>query len=370
MKVLITGGAGFIGSHTADLLLEKGYSVCVLDSLEPPVHRGKKKPDYISDDIEFILGNVRNKNDVEKALRGVEVVFHLAAYQDYLTDFSKFAFVNEGGTALLYEVIVNKKLPIKKVILASSQAVYGEGKYECSTHGVYYPSPRQLSQLEKKEWDIKCPRCGNCMRPLSIDESRVNPHNQYAISKYSQELYAMTLGQRFGIPTVILRYSITQGPRQSYYSAYSGILRIFTMCLLNDMPPVVYEDGRQFRDYVSVRDVAEANILALEDNSADFQVFNVGGDRATTVLEYAELLSTLLGKDIKPEIRGEFRFGDSRHTVSDSSKLRDIGWQPKIALDKTIREYIDWVMGQETVSKYDTEAEKLMKRQGVVRSTN
>lgn len=366
--MLVTGGAGFIGSHTADLLLEKGHEVRVLDSLEPPVHRQRLKPSYISNDVEFILGDVQNKNDMERALRGVSAVFHLAAYQGYLTDFSRFASVNDSGTALLYEVIVNEHLPIEKVILGSSQAVYGEGKYECSTHGVQYPPARNLSELEKGEWDIKCPACHEGMESVPTDEARVNPHNQYAISKYSQELYALTLGKRFDIPTVVLRYSITQGPRQSFYNAYSGILRILTIRLLNNHAPIIYEDGKQLRDYVYVKDVAEANLLALENDSANFEVFNVGGNKATTVLEYAKLLIAVLGKDVELRSSGEFRFGDIRHIVSDISRLGGLGWQPKTPLEQVIREYIEWVQQQAEVSDYYAEAERVMKQQGVLRS--
>ena len=305
---------------------------------------------------------------MERALRGVNAAFHLAAYQGYLTDFSKFALVNDSGTALLYEVIVNEHLPIEKVILGSSQAVYGEGKYECPTHGVQYPPPRELSQLEREEWEVKCPLCKESMRTLHTDESRVNPHNQYAISKYSQELYALTLGKRFDIPTVVLRYGITQGPRQSFSNAYSGILRIFTTRLLNGLPLVIYEDGQQLRDYVDVRDVAQANLLVLENDSANFGVFNVGGSKATTVLEYAKLLISVLEEDIKPHSRGEFRFGDTRHIVTDISKLKRLGWQPKTSLEQIINEYLEWVRKQADISDHYGEAEKVMRRQGVIRS--
>ena len=368
MKVLITGGAGFIGSHTADLLLERGHEVRILDSLEPPVHPQRQKPEYVPNDVVFILGDVQNESDIEKALRGIEAVFHLAAYQGYLTRFSKFALVNDGGTALLYEVIVNEHLPIEKVILGSSQAVYGEGKYECPSHGIQYPPTRELSQLEREEWEIKCPLCQGSTKPLHTDESKVNPHNQYAISKYSQELYALTLGKRFSIPTVVLRYSITQGPRQSFYNAYSGILRIFTMRLLSNLPPIIYEDGQQLRDYIHVRDVVEANLLVLENDSANFEVFNVGGSKATTVLEYAKLLISVFGGAIEPQRRGEFRFGDTHHIISDISKLKSLGWQPKTPLDQIIRDYLEWVEKQADVSDYYTQAEKVMRRQGVSRS--
>jgi dTDP-L-rhamnose 4-epimerase len=368
VKVLITGGAGFIGSHTADLLLKKGYEVRIIDSLEPPVHPQREKPDYLHSEIEFILGDVRNGDDLRRVLRGVSAVFHLAAYQGYLTDFSNFAWTNDGSTALLYEVIVNEHLPIEKVVLASSQAVYGEGKYKCRSHGIYYPLPRSIGQLERGEWELTCPVCHDTMESQVTDESKVNPHSQYATSKYSQELYALALGRRFGIPSVALRYSITQGPRQSYYNAYSGILRIFTSRIFNNLLPTVYEDGKQLRDYVHVKDVAEANVLALENNSVNFGAFNVGGTQAVTVLEYAKLIMSFLGKNEQLACRGEFRLGDTRHIVSDISKLGRLGWRPRIPLQEVIRDYLDWAQRQGAVSDHYSAAEEVMKRQGILRS--
>jgi len=369
MRLLITGGAGFIGSHTADLLLKRGYEVRILDSLEPPVHPQREKPQYIPDDVEFVLGDIRSRSDMEKALRGVNAVIHLAAYQDYLTDFSRFALVNDGGTALLYEIIVSECLPIEKVVLGSSQAVYGEGKYECLEHGIQYPPPRSLEQLERGDWGVKCPICGGKISPLPTDESRVNPHNQYAVSKYSQELYALTLGRRYGIPTVVLRYSITQGPRQSFYNAYSGNLRSFVIRLLSDLPPVIYEDGRQLRDYVYVGDVARANLLALEGDAANFEVFNIGGNRAVSVLEYAAMLIKLMGKDIEPEISGEFRLGDMRHIFSDISKIKTrLRWEPLVPLEEIAREYIAWAGSQPGVKDYYAEAARAMRAMGILRA--
>jgi dTDP-L-rhamnose 4-epimerase len=368
VKVLITGGAGFIGSHTADLLLEKGYEVRVFDNLEPPVHPQKKKPEYLSEGVEFISGDVRSKNDLEKALQGADYVFHLAAYQGYLTDFGKFAFTNDGSTALLYEIIVEKELPVKKIVLASSQAIYGEGKYHCTEHDIQYPSSRSLEQLERGDWDLKCPVCQQLMQPLPTDESKVNPHNQYAVSKYCQELYALTLGKRFGIPTVVLRYSITQGPRQSFYNAYSGILRIFATRLLRNLPPVIYEDGEQLRDYVYVGDVAAANILALESEAANYEIYNVGGTEVLSVSEYAKRLLRVMGKDTTPEIPGEFRCGDVRHIISDISKIKRLGWQPRTSLEQTISEYLGWVMKQPEVGDFYNEASRVMKQMGVIRA--
>ncbi|MDD5288779.1 MAG: NAD-dependent epimerase/dehydratase family protein [Dehalococcoidales bacterium] len=368
MNVLVTGGAGFIGSHTVNLLLSKGHNVRVIDSLYPRIHPQGRKPSYLSDEAEFILGDVCSPSDMEHALQGIDVVYHLAAHQDYLTDFSTFAFVNDGGTALLYEIIVKGRLPVRKVILASSQSVYGEGRYYCPQHGIQHPLPRPLSQLALGRWDIRCEKCHSRMEPLLTDESVTEPHNHYAVSKYCQELYALTLGRRYNIPTVVLRYSITQGKHQSYHNAYSGILRNLTLSLLNDSPPIIYEDGQQLRDYVYVSDVARANLLVMEKEAADYNIYNVGGNQPFTVLEYLRIVQNVAGKYIPPVIRGEFRFGDNRNCISDSSKLRELGWQPDTRLDLIVQEYIAWVKEQAEFSLGDhTNAYRNMRETGVIR---
>ncbi len=369
MKVLVTGGAGFIGSHTIDLLLAKGHEVRILDSLTPPVHQGGKLPPYVPLEAEFMLGDVRSKDDLTRALAGADAVIHLAAYQDYLPDFSKFFHVNCVGTALLYELIVEKKLPIQKVVVASSQAGYGEGKYRCPDHGVQYPDVRPLEQLMERKWDVPCPVCLSDMTPELTDEAVMNPHNQYAISKHMEEIIALRLGKRYGIPTVAMRYSITQGPRQSFSNAYSGICRIFTLRLMNNRPPVAYEDGRQLRDYVHVGDVARANLLVLEDDRADYRPFNVGGSQAVSVLEYASLVAKVLGKRVDPVVPGEFRFGDTRHIVSDISRLRSLGWEPSTPLLRIVEEYAGWAASQPGIRDYYGEAEAVMKQLGTVRQT-
>ena len=368
MRLLVTGGAGFIGSHTVDLLLQRGYEVRVLDALRPPVHEPGVKPAYLPDDVEFIHGDVRDKDAMARALDGIDAVFHLAAYQDYLPDFSTFAFINDGGTAMLYEVIVEYKLPVQKVVLASSQAVYGEGKYTCPDHGVKHPDLRAEGQLAHRQWEPVCPTCGAPMSPAWTDESHVNPASQYAVSKYAQELYGLTLGKRYQIPTVAMRYSITQGPRQSFRNAYSGICRIFAQRLLNDQPPVAYEDGNQLRDYVYVGDVARANLLVLEDERANYEAFNVGGGKTTTVLEYAHLMAGMLSKKLAPEIPGKFRFGDTRHIFSAISKIRGLGWEPRTSLQETIQLYLNWIQKQPGVRDYYSESEKRMEALGTLRS--
>ena len=365
-RVLVTGGAGFIGSHTCDLLLDRGYEVRVLDCLQTRVHpRGK--PAYLPPRIDFHLGDVRDPETWKRALDGVQYVFHLAAYQDYMPDFSTFLHVNAYSVALLFELIIEKHLPVEKIVLASSQAVYGEGQYRCAQHGLLYPGPRPLERLERGQWEHTCPLCGESLVPIAFGESVVHPHTAYGISKYTSELLGLQLGRRYGIPTVALRYSIVQGPRNSLYNAYSGICRTFAQRLLNHKPPVVYEDGKQLRDYVHVRDAAAAHLLVLDRPECDFEVFNVGGARGVTVLEVAGIVAAACGVDLPPILRGEFRVGDTRHTISDSSKLRKLGWAPRFAVEEIVGDYVDWVRQQQEIPDTYEQAAQEMKQQGVLR---
>mgnify|MGYP000471754673 CR=1 FL=1 len=369
MKVLVTGGAGFIGSHTVDLLLTRGHSVRVLDALEPPVHRDRHKPDYVPAEVEFLLGDVRDRAAWERALAGVDAVFHLAAYQDYLPDFSKFFHVNAVSTALLYEIVVERRLPVQKIVVAASQAVYGEGKYRRADGAAVYPGQRPAEQLARHEWDLRDPETGEVLRPDVTDESVVRPHNSYAISKYTEEQIALNLGRRYGLPSVAMRYSIVQGPRQSFRNAYSGVLRIFAMQVLAGQRPVIYEDGRQLRDYVYVGDVARANLLVLEDPRADYQAFNVGAGRAWTVLEFARIMAEAAGRpDLEPVVPGEYRFGDTRHIVSDIGKLRALGWAPQGDPARSAREYLDWATRQPGFGDYTAAAREHMKQVGAVKA--
>ncbi|MCX5884388.1 MAG: SDR family NAD(P)-dependent oxidoreductase [Proteobacteria bacterium] len=366
MHVLVTGGAGFIGSHTVDVLLKEGHTVRILDILEKPTHlRGK--PDYLPEEAEFMEGDVTNRRELEKALKDIEIIFHFAAYMDYLTDFSKFFHVNSAGTALLYELIVEKDLPIRKVIVASSQAVYGEGKYLCKEHGIFSPNIRGIEQLERGEWEITCPQCKSVATPQITDEEVVNPQNQYAISKYSQELIALNLGRRYHIPTTVLRYSIVQGARQSFYNVYSGVCRIFCLSMYFDHQPPIYEDGMQLRDYVNIEDVVKANLLVLDDPRADYQIFNVGGRKGYTVLEFARILAKTFGKKFNPEITGEFRFGDTRHIISSIDKLKALGWEPKNSVEKSVRDYYGWLNNRVVTEDILDYAEKKMKELKIVR---
>lgn len=368
MKVLVTGGAGFIGSHTADALLARGRRVRIMDSLEPPVHL-KGKPDYIPEKAEFIRGDVRVKNDWEKALKEIDVVFHFAAYQDYLTDFSKFFDVNSRGTALLYEVAVEKKLPLEKVIIASSQAVYGEGEYKCPEDGIVYPDPRSLEQLRRGDWELRCPKCGSKIKMQLTNESRVNPANSYGISKYSQELIGLTLGKRHNIPTICLRYSIVQGARQSPYNLYSGALRAFAVSVYSGKEPVIYEDGQQLRDYVNIEDVVRANLLALEDSRMDYQVYNVGGGKRYTVLDLAEAVAEVFERDRDLNVSSKFRYGDTRHIMSDITKLKTLGWKPMNSIEKSVNGYVDWLREGNIAKDITESAQKKMRQLRVVQKT-
>jgi dTDP-L-rhamnose 4-epimerase len=390
---LVTGGAGFIGSHTVDLLLRKGYGARILDSLQPRVHP-EGKPGFLPPEAEFVHGDVGSREDLGRALAGVDYVFHLAAYQDYMPDFSRFIRTNTESTALIFELAIadRQRYPVRKIVFASSQAVAGEGVYLCRAcaggvrvpsiqeqltagvspvdrfppKAVHTPGPRPVEQLKRGDWEIRCPTCRGDMDPLLIPESTVSPGTAYGISKYAIELLADRLGQRYEIPTVCMRYTYAQGPRNSFYNAYSGVTRRFALHILHHLPPVVYEDGRQLRDYVNVRDVARANVLAMEDERANHQVFNVGGGRAVTVMEIAHMMLRAFGSDLEPVVPGEFRLGDTRHTVSDISRLRALGWEPAIPVEENVAEYVDWIRGQSGTKHYLEEAEEVMRQRGVL----
>ncbi|MGA7924713.1 MAG: NAD-dependent epimerase/dehydratase family protein [Candidatus Sulfotelmatobacter sp.] len=364
MRVLVIGGAGFIGSHLVDRFLKEGFQVRVLDSLDPKIHpRGK--PSYLSPQAEFIKGDVTDRKALLHALGGVDIVSHQAAYQDYMPDFSRFLHVNAVGTALLYELIVRERLKVKKVIVASSQAVYGEGQYICQTHGEFLPVPRG-EQLQEGKWEVGCPECGRESKPALLREEYTNPYNQYAVSKLAQEKTALGLGWLHCIPSVALRYSITQGPRQSLFNHYSGVCRIFVSRALQGKPLLIYEDGRQTRDFVHVQDVVEANMLVLRKEEADFQVFNVGSGRSTCVLDYAQAVRTKVGREVDLLFPGEYRRGDNRHSVSSIAKLKALGWSPDRGLSTILEDFLDWVEHTGGIPEELPDAYSDMKESGVV----
>jgi dTDP-L-rhamnose 4-epimerase len=366
-RVLVTGGAGFIGSHTVDHLLAGGYQVRIVDNLQPRVHP-HGTPGYLPKEAELLIGDVTDRHTMERALAGVDYVMHLAAYQDYLPDFSRFIHVNAESSALIFEIIVERRLPVLKVVFASSQSVAGEGTYECPEHGSCTPDPRPLAQLERGDWEIHCPKCSREMVSQPISEIVCRPHTAYAISKYAIEQLARSLGTRYGLPTACMRYTYVQGSRNSFFNAYSGICRRFALRITNGLSPVCYEDGKQMRDYVNVADVARANVLAMESNTADHAVYNVGGGRAVSVLEFARIMLNACESSLEPVIPGEYRIGDTRHTVSDISAIKRLGWEPTVPVERNVVEYLEWMSGFTGTSEYLAEAETIMREQNVIRS--
>jgi dTDP-L-rhamnose 4-epimerase len=372
MKILITGGAGFIGSHTADALLSRGHQVRVLDSLEEPVHRGGKPPKYLSPEVEFIKGDVRDEEVMLRSLRGVDAVYHLAAYQDYLPNFSRFFNVNVGSTALIYELILREKLPVQKVIVASSQATLGEGLYLDADGKRVLPSLRTDSQLSTGVWDVQAPAGSRGpLRSVPTDETVANPQNPYGMSKIGEEQAALNLGRRCDVPSVAMRYSIVQGPRQSFYNAYSGACRLFCLSFHLGRRPLIYEDGQQIRDFVNIQDVVDANLLVLEDPRANYEMFNVGGGKAVTVVQFAEAVARSFGvEDYRATPCGKYRFGDTRHIFSDISKLESLGWKPRRDIDVSIAAYRDWLRAEDASEDILDYSNKQMAALGVVRDVS
>lgn len=366
MKVLVTGGAGFIGSHTCDRLVELGHDVVVLDALMSPVHPNPHAV-RLRSEIDFYQGNVRNRDLLTNLLRRVDAVYHFAAYQDYLPEFSRFSDVNVVSTALLYEIIVAEHLDLARVVVASSQAAMGEGLYRCAVDGEQVPGMRPERALAAGAWDIPCPQCGGSMSMQPTPERVSNPQNAYGMSKLGQEMVAVNLGRRYGIPTVALRYSIVQGPRQSVYNAYSGACRIFCLSYLQGIAPTLYEDGGAVRDYVNIGDVVDANLLVLRDERAVGRVFNVGGGQAFTTREFADIVMRQYGSSQPGVVTGEYRFGDTRHILSDITALADLGWKPERTPAESVAEYAAWLEGMDGLDGVLAEANARMRALGVVR---
>lgn len=366
-RILVIGGAGFIGSHTADALLASGRQVRVLDNLQARVHP-HGKPTYLPPAADFRHGDASDRVALANALDGVSSVFHFAAYQDYLPDFSTFIRVNVESTALLFELIVERGLPVRKVVVASSQAVYGEGLYRCEEHGTVAPCPRSVEALERADWDARCPLCVGPLTRLDTPESHVSPQNAYGASKLGQEVMALTLGRQYGIPTTALRYSIVQGPRQSFYNAYSGACRIFSLSHFLGRTPTIYEDGLQLRDFVNIQDVVAANLLVHDHREADYEIFNVGGGRAYTIREFEAIVAREFGHVPSTMVSRKFRFGDTRHIISDISKLRALGWSPSRTADDSVAAYVAWLR-TERIEDALAVADAHMRQLRVVRST-
>ena len=368
MRALVTGGAGLIGSHIADLLIREGWSVRILDNLEPQTHR-KGKPSWIPVAAEFVHADINDRSAVTEALRNIDVVFHQAAYGGYMPEITKFVAVNSLGTAQLLEIIREERLPVKKVIVASSQAVYPEGAASCNQHGVVFPSVRSVEQLRTGDFSVHCPHCGAQTTSIpTSEETPITGESVYAITKVDQERLVLSWGRQTGIPTVALRYSCTYGPRQSAFNPYTGVIAIFCTRLLSNLPPVIYEDGQQTRDLCFVEDIADANLLVATTDKLDGRAINVGSGKATSIRKLAALISDALDIHIEPIVRGEFRPGEIRHLISDISRIRSLGFEPRVDLETGIERYLSWISEQEDVRDYFTAAESTLRSKGIVKS--
>ena len=365
-RALVTGGAGLIGSHVADLLVREGWRVRILDNLEPNTHR-RGKPAWINRDAEFVHGDLRDRATIENALSDVDIVFHQAAYGGYMPEMAKYVQVNSFGTAQMLEIIREKNFPIKKVIVASSQAVYSEGAGKCSKHGLVFPKVRPVEQLQHGDWSVRCPICHQPTTSVATpEEAPVGGETVYGLTKVDQEKLVLLWGKQVGIPAVALRYSCTYGPRQSIFNPYTGVIAIFCTRLLNNLSPVLYEDGEQTRDFSFVEDIARANLLAATTDALDGRPVNVGSEKGVTVREIAQSISDALGIRIAPEINGEFRPGEMRHLISGTDTIRAAGYAPQVDLAEGIDRYLDWIRSQSDVRDYFNEAAEILRDKGIV----
>jgi len=365
-RALVTGGVGLIGSHVTDLLVREGWKVRVLDNLEPNTHK-RGKPAWINPNAEFVEGDLRDRDTITAALDKIDIVFHQAAYGGYMPEIAKFVHVNSLGTAQMLEVIREKHLPIRKIVVASSQAVYSEGAGECPNHSLVFPSVRPVEQLRKGDWEVRCPICDAITKSVPTPENApVAGETVYGLTKVDQERLVLLWGRQADIPTVALRYSCTYGPRQSTYNPYTGVIAIFCTRLVNNLPPVLYEDGEQTRDFSFVEDIARANLLAAETDKLDGLPVNVGSGRGVTIREIAKQVSNALKIDIEPEVNGEFRPGEMRHLTSDTTRMRNAGYESHIDLAEGIQRYIDWIRTQSDIRDYFSEAARILRDKGIV----
>jgi dTDP-L-rhamnose 4-epimerase len=352
-SVLITGGAGFIGSHLADELLATGYKVRVLDSLSQQVHGPDlERPDYLADDVELQLGDVRDPEAVRKALQNIDAVYHFAAkvgVGQSMYEIADYTATNNDGTAVLLEALI--KRPIERLVVASSMSIYGEGLYRSARGELVSGTERPLEQLQKHDWELRDEN-GNVLTPVATPENKTPTlASVYALSKYDQERMCMMIGRAYKIPAVALRFFNVFGTRQALSNPYTGVLAIFSSRLLNDQPPMVFEDGLQQRDFVHVKDVAQACRLALEVGDAAHQVFNIGSGHHYTVQEISAAIARVLNKEyIEPEITENYRVGDIRHCFADIALARrTLGYAPRVSLEKGLAELSEWLAGQQAV---------------------
>ena len=371
--ILVTGGAGFIGSHIVDALIERGHQVRVLDSLVEQVHGPKAdRPAYLHPAAEFWRGDVRDVEAVRSALQGIDIVYHEAAevgVGQSMYEVTRYVGGNTYATSVLLDVLANEKHLVKRLIVASSMSIYGEGAYRCPTHGRVHPFLRPDQQLARKEWEMKCPECGQPADIMGTPEDKpLFPTSIYAISKMDQEFMCLSIGRAYNLPTVALRYFNVYGPRQALSNPYTGVAAIFSGRLLNGKPPVIFEDGLQSRDFVHVSDIVQANMLAMERAEAVYEVFNVGTGRALSICDVALALINELKVNIQPEVVGGFRAGDIRHCVADIHKARKLlGFEPRVKFEDGLQELVGWVKSQRPVDHVE-QARRELAQHGLIRN--
>jgi len=362
-RILITGGAGFVGSHTADALLKAGNEVRIFDNLTPQVHQDGKST-YIPNGAELVLADMRDQSQVNAAVKDMDVIFHLAAavgVGQSMYQISEYTAINNLGTANLFQAILDTSSEPEKIVVASSMSIYGEGNYLCSQCGEVAPSARSLEQMKDKQWETICPHCGEVLVPAPTREDKpLQCTSIYALSKKDQEEMTLLFGATYQIPVVALRYFNIYGTRQSLSNPYTGVAAIFASRLMNSRSPIIFEDGRQMRDFVSVHDIVQANLLAMENSGADGKAVNIGSGQPAAISEVAAELERALGVNVPLEITGQYRAGDIRHCFSDISTAKELlGYRPQVRLREGIDELVAWLKSQQASDKVDEAMEQL-----------
>lgn len=372
MKVLITGGAGFIGSNLALKLISKGYEVVLLDNLSRQIHGENYKESYtyrlIANKCELIVGDVTNFEDWKRAIKGVDIIVHLAAETgtgQSMYEINKYIDVNISGTAKLLEVITNEKNQVKKLVIAASRAVYGEGKFQCDKHGIVYPEARKDEDMSRRDFEVKCPVCNQNVEMMPTDEdSKLHPTSVYGHTKQSQEELCMIVGKSINLPIVAFRFQNVYGPGQSLKNPYTGILSIFSTRIKNGNDLNIFEDGLETRDFVYIEDITDSIILGIENDNANFQSFNVGSGEKIDVLTVANTLKEKYKANVNINVSGNYRLGDIRHNLGDLTKIRSLlGYEPKVKFTEGISNFVDWVEKQEVESdNYEASIEEMKKK--------